>query len=500
MEHLLLYQDDAKKINQFFIKLLKPLPGWRLVNHENWVESLAKEYKKRELEVDFPVPSTASTILTIPLLQRLEILRNLCEFHLEQPEHFWELLRVKDGESDWRIEPIGKDSQNRRYWLFSDARLYREIEGKAPSRTSKKSVLSWDIENEGNWELICLTRADYEELLNSLTAEKGKEKSFLKLIRDEIIPKVEPILNYQLAQHRKYFKPVASERISLLPRKRSTRLLAKEIEDEQRRLEQEAAEKERQAILKEQQQFFDFAPVTKSAEQVEKDLAAEREMRAEMRRLKKEKELQIKEIEEAFYSSLNNETESGENVEIISEDEDAKLAEEPAPLVIPKSPIKIVFKVTKPSEPTVKEEEIVDIVDNQNEVSMSNTEEDIEEEIETQDLAEIKDENIPNATQETLLETITTETPEGLMENISYDSREALIENITDETHDALMETITCETPEDNITSETQEETIAYEKPAPEATVSNETHKLDGVNYNVSEEDANLLNSLSNNL
>ena len=101
---MLLYQDDTKKMNQFFIKLIKPLPGWRLVSQENWFESLAKEYKKRDLKVDFPVPSTSSTILTISLLQRLEILRNLCEFHLEQPEHFWELLKVKDGESNWRIE------------------------------------------------------------------------------------------------------------------------------------------------------------------------------------------------------------------------------------------------------------------------------------------------------------------------------------------------------------------------------------------------------------
>ena len=364
---MLLYQDDAKKINQFFIKLLKPLPGWRLVSQENWFESLAKEYKKRDLKVDFPVPSTSSTILTIPLLERLKILRNLCEFHLEQSEHFWELLKVKDGESDWRIEPIGKDSQNRRYWLFSDARLYREIEGLkmvSNSKTKKSSVdtMPWDIENENNWELVCLTRADYDEFMNSFTADgsvlKPKDKSFLKMIREEIIPKVEPILNFQLSQHRKYFRPVASERIFLLPRKRSSRLLEKELEEEQRRIEMEQmekeADKERQAMRREQHQTTD-----ETKEQIEKDLAAEREMRAEMRRLKKEKEMQIKEIEEAFYSNYNdgqavaNDSETEENVDIISEGEEEIVT-------VPKSPVKIVFKVTKPEE--VKEE-IVDIVE-----------------------------------------------------------------------------------------------------------------------------------------
>ena len=53
--------------------------------------------------------------------------------------------------------------------------------------------------------------------MNSL--KRSERKTVLKLIKDEIIPKVEPILQFQLAQHRKYFRPVATERICLLPRK-----------------------------------------------------------------------------------------------------------------------------------------------------------------------------------------------------------------------------------------------------------------------------------------
>lgn len=373
MEHLLLYQDDAKKINQFYIKLLKPLPGWRMVSPENWFESLAKEYKKRDLAVDFPVPSTMSTILTIPLLQRLEILRRLCEFHLEQPEHLWELLRVKDGESDWRIEPIGRDSTNRRYWLFSDGRLYREKEAavipsgrnqsKNKNRLSKE--INWDIEDERNWELICLSRSDYDEFMETIS-KIAKEKQFLKMIKEEIIPIVEPILHFQLAQHRKYFRPVASEKICLLPRKRSTRLVLKEIDEEQRRLEREEAEreaeKERQAIRR--SLISEKSLIPGSEQEEEKDLVVEREMRAEMRRIKKEKELQIKEIEEAFYSTYTGSVsessdDDNDDVEIVSEDE----IENPMPVEIvsdaPSSPIKLVLKFSKPS---VKEE-IVDVLE-----------------------------------------------------------------------------------------------------------------------------------------
>ena len=70
-------------------------------------------------------------------------------------------------ETDWRIEPIGKDSTNRRYWLFSDGRLYREKEA-ARTRNKKNVTLSWDIEDENNWELVCLSRSDYDEFIETL--------------------------------------------------------------------------------------------------------------------------------------------------------------------------------------------------------------------------------------------------------------------------------------------------------------------------------------------
>ena len=337
---MLLYQDDPKKISQFFIKLLKPLPGWRLVSPENWLESLGKEYKKREINIDFPIPSTSSTILIIPLLQRLEILRNLCEFHLEQPEHFWELLKVKDEESKWRIEPIGKDSLNRRYWVFSDGRMYREIEGielKNNNRNNKnknnkketkkfnsknengngnENEILWDIEDENNWELVCLTRSDYDEFLNNFSTLKSlplKDRSLSKIIKNEIIPKVEPILNFQLSQHKKYFKPVVSERICLLPRKRSSRLIEKEIEEMQRKEAEKLAEKER--ILQERSRSNLENEIEIGEHVINRDLSAEREFRAQMRRNKREREMQVKAIEEAFYQNyaVNNNNNDNNN-------------------------------------------------------------------------------------------------------------------------------------------------------------------------------------------
>lgn len=344
---MLLYQDDPKKISQFFIKLLKPLPGWRLVSPENWFESLGKEYKKREIEIDFPIPSTSSTILSIPLLQRLEILRNLCEFHLEQPEHFWELLKVKDEESNLRIEPIGIDSLNRRYWVFSDGRMFREIEGidlknNRNNKNNKKKVkksnskneneneneILWDIEDENNWELVCLTRSDYDEFLNNFSTLKSlpiKDRSLSKIIKNEIVPKVEPILNFQLSQHKKYFKPVVSERICLLPRKRSSRLIEKEIEEEQRKEAEKLADKERLLQARSRSnlnnEIVNFNE--KGEDVINRDLSVEREIRAEMRRNKREREMQVKAIEEAFYQNYEVST-TGTNNSDDTENESLK--------------------------------------------------------------------------------------------------------------------------------------------------------------------------------
>lgn len=383
MEHLLLYQDDPKKIGHFYIKLLKALPGWRLVSAENWFESAAKEYKKRDLEVDFPSSGTSSTILTVPLLQRLSLLRNLCEFHMEQPDHFWELLKGRDGESDLRIEPIGKDSLNRRYWVFSDARMYREI--KAPKGSSNAATINWDIEDEDNWELVCLTRADYDEFLATglPSNNKTKDKSLLKLVRDEIIPQVEPILSYQLSQHKKYFRPVASERISLLPRKRSSRLLEKELEEEQRKREQEEEEAvARKAAREREAELAALYGISAPARETEeKDLSLEREMRAEMRRAKREKELQIKAIEEAFYATYdpNSNEEAGinnANMEEQPHNEDIDIEEESSTeevVSIPKSPIKLFLKV-KPLAPIMENDQVQSQVQVQSQESQESKE------------------------------------------------------------------------------------------------------------------------------
>lgn len=305
---------------------------------------MAKEYKKREFEVDFPNPAPPSTILTIPVKQRLQMLRNLCEFHLEQPEHFWTLVQDGDAEEGLRQESIGIDAQNRRYWIFSDARMYRD------KQAIKNAVkMPEEIEDESNWELVCLTRTDYEEFFANGLSSKPKDRSLLKLIRDDLFPnELEKTLNYQLNQHRKYFRPIASRQEVLLPRKRSSRLVEKEIMEMQRREMEEAERKERERQEREARaamfgRDFNLPPVA-PVESI--DLAVSREQRARERELKKEKEAQVRAIEEAVMANLNAQ------VDITEDDE--PIAEKP-------SPIKLVLKLNAVPKQELPEE-VVDIL------------------------------------------------------------------------------------------------------------------------------------------
>ena len=91
-----------------------------------------------------------------------------------------------------------------------------------------------------------------------------------------------------------------------------------------------------------------------------------------MRRTKKEKEQQIKEIEEAFYSTYNNnnlelelEITGKADIDDIDIDTDNEICTEdenytPAPI---SSPIKLVLKFSKPQEPINKEIEHVNILE-----------------------------------------------------------------------------------------------------------------------------------------
>ncbi len=274
------------------------------------------------------------------------MLRNLCEFHLEQCEHFWQLVKAGDAEEALRVESIGLDAQNRRYWIFSDARMYRD---RVPVKNVNKLLDS--IEDESNWELVCLTCSDYEEFLQNGLSSKPKDRALIKLINQEWMPELGKILSYQLAQHRKYFRPVNTRQEILLPRKRSSRLFEKEIVEIQQREAEEAARKERERELREARAALigrDFNLPSTVPEDTA-DLALQREVRARERELKKEKEAQVRAIEEAFYSQMvdvDGEEDTTENqMDNQIDDQTEK-----------NSPIKLVLKINSVDVKTVPAE------------------------------------------------------------------------------------------------------------------------------------------------
>ena len=278
------------------------------------------------------------------LLERVQLLRQVCDFLLEDVDAFTDLLAgsgVKDLGNEWRLEPVGEDAQSRRYWLLSNGRLYRERRPFVAAKKKSKSS-SWDSQaiDEDEWELLCISKSDYEELFAGTIGEltnRPRDRSLIKDIKNIFHDSLDAVLAFELSQHKKYLVQPARD---LLPRKRSSRLLEREIEDAQRKQEDDAARRERDLLLYEQQQLR-LASLEQVAEEDRDAAAKERERRAEQRQLKRERELQVKAIEDAYFASHDQ-----QNVDIEHEEAVPEAVSESA-----QSPIRIIIKLPATSKP-----------------------------------------------------------------------------------------------------------------------------------------------------
>lgn len=247
LEWLLAYETDSSRLSVPFMTLFKPLqPSASFVKltADSFISLFVRLLEDMEWPVEFP--PEAATILELSIPERCRLLCDLCELHLADPIRFQQLWFpfIKDGESSWRIEPVGEDQLGRQYYVFDDGRLYRER--------------STDPED---WELLAASIREWNLFLQSGLTSKPKDKKLLQFLRNEIFPDTQPILDLVEQEERKMIKEFE---ILNAPRKRSSRLQAIKQADESKRIEEAEREKEerkRQRLEKEADGYSIISPV-----------------------------------------------------------------------------------------------------------------------------------------------------------------------------------------------------------------------------------------------
>ncbi|KAF9996503.1 hypothetical protein BGZ79_009755 [Entomortierella chlamydospora] len=270
-------------------RMLRALTQDRRISFDNWIKYAQKEFENRAEDQNPWLEEDAHNYESFSLTTKLMILGNLCEWQLDDPERFRSNFKEEEEMAvEWRVDPIGHDALERTYWLFDDNRLYRENPppkknpkstkrtaappkpkpAPEPRRGTRRSTRGQKAEDSPEpeqepefetppitpgieWEPVCISQLEWEEFAKIFQRSKHPdERALHALINNDILPKV-------LGD----FKEKEKEReklVAIANRKRSSRIVIKEFEiqekarlDAIRQQEIQAAAEQRKKELQE---------------------------------------------------------------------------------------------------------------------------------------------------------------------------------------------------------------------------------------------------------
>lgn len=331
---------------------------------DNWIHVLGKEYRKHGVDKPFEEPEIPTvdpdledgepaappaglSLADLDLKTRIQILYDMCEFHMRHVQHFTEvLLKGVDAGQHWRFEPMGRDANGLQYWLFDDGRLFRE-------ETEAKGSL---IGVKDTWELVCTDRDSWRRFLDEELSKKPADRKLKESLMEEW-----EVIDATLLEQEKIAKKKSRElsmfRLThdLIPRKRSSRIQAKEAMQklkEQEEAEEQAARRKAEA---EARKAAGKPPLPEVSPAIG-GRGMSREERAEQRRLRLEREAEEKVLRELEEERRRNEpTPPPEPIVDIEETEAVK---EPLKIVIRRSSITGEDQPPKKPKVNKKKEEV----------------------------------------------------------------------------------------------------------------------------------------------
>ncbi|XP_043248732.1 flocculation protein FLO11-like isoform X2 [Colletes gigas] len=178
----------------------------------------------------------------LPLRQKVEILRALCDFRLDA-EDVEQSLSNLDSDS-LRVEPLGHDRKNSAYWYFYGTRLYREdyidtsdsISHKQKSKPRDKkrkrrrsrvvkeeeeeeekkedSSLIHEEGKESVWQVVCFTQQDWSRLVEKFrNSEYDTERKLYRTLSEDFMPEIPKLFDLKEKQQRRKLLQRNSSRV-----------------------------------------------------------------------------------------------------------------------------------------------------------------------------------------------------------------------------------------------------------------------------------------------
>ncbi|KAG0239693.1 hypothetical protein BGX31_002544 [Mortierella sp. GBA43] len=289
-------------------RMLRALTQDRRISFDNWAKYAQKEFENRAPDQNPWNQEDETDYDNFDLATKLMILTNLCEWQLDDPERF----RANFEEE----EEVAVEWQAITHQHALDNRLYREnpppkkntkttkqapppSKAKAappPRRGTRRSTRGRKVEDSSEaeseaefetppitpgveWEPVCITQLDWEEFAKVFTRSKHpSERALHALINHDILPKIV-----------RDFKEKDKERgklVAIANRKRSSRIVTKEFELQEKARLEAIRQQELQAVMDQRKKDILRRRAERERQQqdrVREERLKEREMRLKSR-------------------------------------------------------------------------------------------------------------------------------------------------------------------------------------------------------------------------